>query len=581
MSKYSGATRKRFGGDGGCCCKFLGPKHYTSIQSTFCLYRPVFPTILPSFAMISPSPEGSDFALRLSVLWLHSNVDLASLARSTSIILLASLIYLFVYRYFFHPLSGFPGPRLAPFSNALWFWTLLRGRAPWVNHSWHKRYGPVVRIGVNHLSFSTHAAQKIIYGFGTKKVPSFAKDPEFSTPEVDGTVNIIVEIDKQEHARMRRMLSHGFSTTNLLEHERIIHRRTDEMMDRLHALREENGKPGIDIVKWSYHITYDITGEMCFGDTWEIQTAKQPQGKFHWADVITATTNVNDMLRAVCVVPGLSSLVTWLMPKALQDTIVRHAEYATEHTQARLAMETNRKDFVHHMLHAKGCPRPTDAEIASHFQAIMLAGSITTATFLPATIYYLCRAPLKRARLIKEIRERFPTERDITARALMDECPYLNAVCEESLRVYPPAGAAHLTRVVPSGGCDIAGHWVPGGTRVSVHPWSILRDSTNFHAPDQFIPERWLPTEPESQRGDKLETHLPFSSGPRGCLGKNLAYLEMRIIIAKFFWRFDVSWFDENVDWDRDSMGYTVWKKPDFRILVKQRDDISVPTSGR
>jgi cytochrome P450 len=114
----------------------------------------------------------------------------------------------------------------------------------------------VVRIGVNHLSFSTHAAQKVIYGFGTKKVPSFAKDPEFSTPEVDGTVNIIVEIDKQEHARMRRMLSHGFSTTNLLDHEHVIHRRTDEMLDRL-----LHDKTGIDIVKWSYHVTYDITGE--------------------------------------------------------------------------------------------------------------------------------------------------------------------------------------------------------------------------------------------------------------------------------------------------------------------------------
>lgn len=73
---------------------------------------------------------------------------------------------------------------------------------------------------------------------------------------------------------------------------------------------------------------------MCFGDLWDVQTAKQPQGKFHWADVITATTNVNDMLRAICVIPGLFSLVAWYMPKSLQDTIVRHAEYANEYTQA-------------------------------------------------------------------------------------------------------------------------------------------------------------------------------------------------------------------------------------------------------
>ncbi|RYP13440.1 hypothetical protein DL766_009854 [Monosporascus sp. MC13-8B] len=156
----------------------------------------------------------------------------------------------------------------------------------------------------------------------------------------------------------------------------------------------------------------------------------------------------------------------------------------------------------------------------------MLAGSITIATFLPGTLYYLCKKPAKRTRFIKEIRDRFTTAAEINARALVKDCPYLNAVCKESLRIYPPAGAAHLTRIVPDGGCDIAGYWMPGG----------------------FIPERWLRTEPEGRQGDKLETSLPFSSGPRGCLGKNLAYLEMRIILTRFFWRYDIDWFDASID---------------------------------
>lgn len=126
-------------------------------------------------------------------------------------------------------------------------------------------------------------------------------------------------------------------------------------------------------------------------------------------------------------------------------------------------MKTERKDFLHHMLSDKNLPRPADSEIASHFQALMLAGSITTATFLPGTLYYLCKNPDKRARLISEIRGRFATAADINAKALVADCRYLDAVCQESLRIYPPAGAAHLTRIVPEGGCEIAGHWVPGG----------------------------------------------------------------------------------------------------------------------
>ncbi|RYP15630.1 hypothetical protein DL765_005581 [Monosporascus sp. GIB2] len=168
--------------------------------------------------MLSSSSKDFVLAVRLAPPPLRGDPDFATMVKSAGklvsnanlighfmrqaliqilLLLLAYLAGPFAYRYFFHPLAGLPGPRLAPFSNicAVVLGTAQRQGA----------LGPVVRMGVNHLSFSTHAAQKIIYGFGTKEVPSFAKNPEFSTPEVDGTLNIIVEIDKKEHARMRHI----------------------------------------------------------------------------------------------------------------------------------------------------------------------------------------------------------------------------------------------------------------------------------------------------------------------------------------------------------------------------------------
>lgn len=202
---------------------------------------------------------------------------------------------------------------------------------------------------------------------------------------------------------------------------------------------------------------------------------------------------------------------------------------------------------MYHIINGKG-PPATPQEIASHFNVIMMAGAVTTATFLSGVLYYLGHNRQALESLRDEIRSTFPSIEAINSKGLLG-CVYLNAVIEEGLRIYPPAGAAHLSRIVPKGGCVMSGSFIPEGvcflplllllfvlcsappasvhslsppsqTRVSVHPWSILRDPTNFHAPSQFIPERWIETSSEGRTGDKLDRSLPFSYGPRGCLGR-------------------------------------------------------------
>ena len=173
-----------------------------------------------------------------------------------------------------------------------WYFILLSGRAPWINHDLHKKYGqilflfhpremlmlvgPIVRIAPNHLSFNDHSAQKIIYGFGTETVPSMRKDPRFFTPEVDHSMNIINECDKEEHSRMRRMLSFAFGMSNLLKHENVLIRRTDEFLDVIGGFKSEHGKKGMNIVQKLNYVTFNIMGEMSFGDSWDLRLKEQP-----------------------------------------------------------------------------------------------------------------------------------------------------------------------------------------------------------------------------------------------------------------------------------------------------------------
>ena len=92
----------------------------------------------------------------------------------------------------------------------------------------------------------------------------------------------------------------------------------------------------------------------------------------------------------------------------------------------------------------------------------MMAGAVTTATFLSAALYYLGHNRQALGKLQDEVRSAFASIEAIDSKGLL-ECVYLNAVVEEGLRIYPPAGAAHLSRIVPQGGCEISGSFIPQG----------------------------------------------------------------------------------------------------------------------
>lgn len=133
---------------------------------------------------------------------------------------------------------------------------------------------------------------------------------------------------------------------------------------------------------------------------------------------------------------------------------------------------------MYHILNYKG-PAATNKEIASHYNVIMMAGAVTTATLLSGTLYYLCHNHQALRKLQEEIRNTFSSIEDINSKHLLN-CVYLNAVVEEGLRIYPPAGAAHLSRIVPRGGCMIAGKFIPQGVSFSYCCFSFLLSSFIF-----------------------------------------------------------------------------------------------------
>lgn len=208
----------------------------------------------------------------------------------------------------------------------------------------------------------------------------------------------------------------------------------------------------------------------------------------------------------------------------------------------------------------------TDEEINSNAFLFLNAGTETTATLLSGVTFLLLKNPHIMEKLKKEIRGKFSTYEDIKL-AGVNDIPYLLAVLTEALRFFPPIPVG-FGRTVNRGGEYISGHFIPEGTVVSVSHYAAYHSEENFKNADSFIPERWM-GDPEYDN-DRKSVLQPFSFGPRSCLGRNLAYSEMRLILAKMVWSFDMELERSSEDWLERCKVMRLWVKPEMNVKVTE-----------
>ena len=143
---------------------------------------------------------------------------------------------------------------------------------------------------------------------------------------------------------------------------------------------------------------------------------------------------------------------------------------------------------------------------------------------------------------MQEVRHTFAELEQIHSGPLLNSCTYLNACIDEAMRLSPPVGGI-LPREVLPGGIDIDGHYIPAGTVVGTPHYALHHNATYFPQPFAFKPERWIVGSPHVSQHDVNLAHsafCPFSIGPRGCIGKGMAYMELRSALAMTLFMYDI-----------------------------------------
>jgi cytochrome P450 len=166
----------------------------------------------------------------------------------------------------------------------------------------------------------------------------------------------------------------------------------------------------------------------------------------------------------------------------------------------------------------------TDQQVHDEVITILAGGTETVAAALTWTFHLLARHPEVETRLHEELatvlRGRLPGHADIAA------LPYLGAVAQESLRLYPPVWLLPRT---PAADVRLGGLAVPAGAQVFFSPYALHRDPRWFPEPHRFDPDRWLTGD---ARATSRGAYLPFGLGRRNCVGGSFAIAELVIVLA-------------------------------------------------
>ncbi|KAI1625291.1 pisatin demethylase [Exophiala viscosa] len=473
---------------------------------------------------------------------------------------------LMIYRIYFHPLSKYPGPLINKFCPVPTIISLLNGRMGMDVKTLHDKYGPVVRIAPTELSFNGVQAWDDIYGYRHGKT-NMPKDPVHAgaVQSIQGVVSMQYEPDEATHARQKRGLAYSFSQKALNEQESIINSHIHKFTDKV-AEFSEQGRI-FNLADWYNFLTFDAIGDLAFKEYYGCLD----DGKYHyWVTLVFKAVKAGALVQATRRFATAGTPLQKLLLRAFGDIFAPNKEHMKlTRAQVKKRLENtndDHRDFLWYILKQQDKFELREEEIITNSALFILAGSETTANSLSGLTARLLRDRRAYDKLVQEIRSEFSSEEDISHDRTM-RMSYLNACINEGLRVHPPITPG-LLRSVPDGGAIIDGYDVPSGTTVSVSSWAASHNPANFVQPDEFIPERWLE---EAYSTDHKRATQPFSLGPRVCLGKNLAWMEIRLALVRLLWKFDIEAVDGANLWDPDGQmkhmkAYMVWAVPELSV---------------
>ncbi|KAL6714381.1 hypothetical protein ACLMJK_007804 [Lecanora helva] len=283
-------------------------------------------------------------------------------------------------------------------------------------------------------------------------------------------------------------------------------------------------------------LTFDIIGEFGYGV--ELCTMKNHDHRF-MIDVVLALDARNGIYAQSPHLPGRVLDLLW--SPLTHRTMIKSLRWRTEMKDKVLGKEKASSTLFSNLLNARD-PETGDRlsmqELMAEAQFLLVAGFETTATTLSSLFFYLANYPTAYEKLAREIRTTFSEPSEIQTGPQLQSCSYLWACIQEATRM-SPAGVGVMWREAAPEGLFIDGDYVPGGYDVGTSIYAIHHNEAYFPNSFAFIPERWISGSDVEVSEDARRAFNPFSLGPRTCIGRPLAMMEVSVAMALVLYKMD------------------------------------------
>jgi cytochrome P450 len=437
------------------------------------------------------------------------------------------------------PFSEIPGPKGLPLiGNVVGLVNFLWNREDW--HTQAKKqfakYGPIFKqktISLELVHLAAVDAVETVHRLDGKYPRRFIVNCWKNWRAERGLAFGILINDGSEWKRMRTILDKRMlRPQHIAVFANTFNEVITDFIARLRRIRDEKGGgqtiPNMDheLFHWSLETIGAFLYEVRIGG---LSDARDPRMN----SFIQAVQDVLETTGTVNIFPPQVNRIFFRKAQKLHedcwDRIFTTTQYLVEEKVKKLkdVNVDGEKNSVTGFLSYLLLTEMSLEEIHANLSELMMAAVDTTSNTVQWLLYELARHENVQKILHDEVMSILPTGQPPTYDDI-HKMPYLRAIVKEALRMYPVTGVS--TRVLNSD-MVLCGYQVPAGTGVISHTSLLGRNPNLYVEPDSFMPERWLRT------GDSDHVHsfawLPFGFGPRMCIGRRIAELEMHLLLAR------------------------------------------------